>query len=163
MKCLCTNCNKEFDRTPSQHKRSKNHFCSRACSVSFNNSITKNKGVCCLKCQKGIPSGKTYCSRDCEKVHKNEKRISDNPGLRALKTHLELKSNKCSICELSEWNNKKLVLIMDHIDGNPYNNDLLNLRLVCPNCDSQLDTYKGRNIGKGRFERMRRYNNNESY
>lgn len=32
-----------------------------------------------------------------------------------------------------------------HIDGDASNNFRDNLRLVCPNCDSQLDTYKSRN------------------
>lgn len=33
----CTNCAKEFKRSPSQAKKVKNHFCGRSCSISFNN------------------------------------------------------------------------------------------------------------------------------
>lgn len=47
------------------------------------------------------------------------------------------------------WNNKKIVFILDHIDGHHDNNDENNLRLVCPNCDSQLPTYKSKNRGNG--------------
>ena len=54
-------------------------------------------------------------------------------------------------------------MILDHIDGNADNNNLINLRLVCSNCDSQLPTYKGRNKGNGRFKRRERYANNQSY
>ena len=44
----------------------------------------------------------------------------------------------------------QIPLIVDHIDGN-YRNILdTNLRLICPNCDAQLSTYKGRNRGRGR-------------
>jgi len=36
-------------------------------------------------------------------------------------------------------------MILDHIDGNASHNTRDNLRCVCPNCDSQLDTYKSKN------------------
>ena len=48
----------------------------------------------------------------------------------------------CSECWVStEYNGKLMVLQMDHIDGNPDNNHLDNLRLLCPNCHTQTDTY----------------------
>lgn len=52
---------------------------------------------------------------------------------------------------------------MDHTDGNPTNNRRENLRLVCPNCDSQLPTYKSRNRGNGRSFRRQRYADGLSY
>lgn len=56
-----------------------------------------------------------------------------------------------------------LTLILDHIDGNPENNRRDNLRLICPNCDSQLPTYKSRNRGNGRAFRRQRYADGKSY
>lgn len=53
---------------------------------------------------------------------------------------------ECSICNLYEWRGKPLVLELDHIDGNNHNHKIGNLRLLCPNCHSQTDTYCGRNI-----------------
>ena len=44
-----------------------------------------------------------------------------------------------------EWNGKQLIFVLDHIDGNADNNNRDNLRLICPNCDSQLDTFKSKN------------------
>lgn len=56
-----------------------------------------------------------------------------------------LLENKCAICGVKEWNNKQLNLELDHIDGNRVNHELINLRLLCPNCHSQTDTYRSKN------------------
>jgi hypothetical protein len=49
------------------------------------------------------------------------------------------------------WNGKPLALVLDHVNGNNTDNNPNNLRLLCPNCDSQLPTRGGRN--KGRIEK----------
>lgn len=65
---------------------------------------------------------------------------------------LDEQDHKCAICGMPEiWNNKPLVFIIDHIDGNAANNYRLNLRCICPNCDSQLDTYKSKNKNSARY------------
>lgn len=56
----------------------------------------------------------------------------------------------CSICGIDSWNEKPLSLQLDHIDGDRLNNFIENLRLLCPNCHSQTDTYCGKNIGKNK-------------
>jgi len=48
----------------------------------------------------------------------------------------------CSICGISSWNDKKINLEIDHIDGDNTNNLKENLRFVCPNCHSQTNNYK---------------------
>lgn len=47
------------------------------------------------------------------------------------------------------WNGERLNLILDHINGVNSDNRLKNLRLLCPNCNSQLiSTQGGKNIGR---------------
>lgn len=46
------------------------------------------------------------------------------------------------------WNGKILPAVVDHRNGNRNDNTTQNLRLLCPNCDSQNDTRGGRNIGR---------------
>lgn len=76
----------------------------------------------------------------------------------------EQQDGRCAICDmLAQWNGLPLVLVLDHIDGDADNNRRDNLRLVCPNCDSQLPTYKARNKGRGRAWRRERYANGQSY
>lgn len=66
----------------------------------------------------------------------------------------KLQNNKCAICGLEDnWNGKELHFILDHIDGDASNNWKDNLRLICPNCDSQLDTYKSKNKNSARTHR----------
>jgi DNA-directed RNA polymerase subunit N (RpoN/RPB10) len=49
--------------------------------------------------------------------------------------------NECVACGLGpSWNEKPLTLELDHIDGNRLNNELGNLRLLCPNCHAQTET-----------------------
>ena len=56
---------------------------------------------------------------------------------------------KCNICGTDPiWQGKSMPLILDHINGVNNDNRLENLRFVCSNCDSQLPTYKSRNIKK---------------
>jgi len=64
----------------------------------------------------------------------------------------------CQICGSTPiWNNRKLVLILGHINGVSTDNRLVNLRFVCPNCNSQLDTHCGKHKNKARYTRPERY------
>jgi 5-methylcytosine-specific restriction endonuclease McrA len=57
----------------------------------------------------------------------------------------KLKDEKCEICGIEQWLGKRIALELDHIDGNRYNHNIDNLRILCPNCHSQTDTYRGKN------------------
>ena len=58
-----------------------------------------------------------------------------------------LLKNECHLCYINTWCDEPLVLRLDHINGIGEDNEITNLRLLCPNCDSQTPTYKGRNKG----------------
>lgn len=162
----CLECGK---RIPHNKK-----FCNSSCSASYNNKRRRYRRVKkCIQCGRDfIPHGATsgmFCSNECSIKHRFIEK--DREYLNGKITHMQtLKRHyvyhnkyRCSICGISSWNNKELVLILDHIDGNSDNNNPENLRLVCPNCDSQLETYKGRNKGKGRYYRRKRYHDGKSY
>ncbi len=54
---------------------------------------------------------------------------------------------KCQICGQNDnWNNIKLVLPLDHINGINTDNKITNLRFLCPNCHTQTETFCCKNL-----------------
>jgi len=49
---------------------------------------------------------------------------------------------RCDSCGLSEWQGQPLLLEVHHIDKNPKNNVPENVRLLCPNCHTQMHRQK---------------------
>lgn len=61
----------------------------------------------------------------------------------------------CEICnQLPTWHEKPLVLQLDHKDGNRTNNEISNLRFLCPNCHTQTSTFCGKNITKNKENKI---------
>ena len=155
----CVNCSKETNNPK---------FCSRSCGVSYNNRIKPKKIAAkkyfkCLYCKKKTQfytnNPRKYCSKNCRIIHNRNTSDSlievhgfgsghyHNATIR--KYLIRKHGNNCMICGQSgdNWNDKPITLIVDHIDGKSNNNMLDNLRIVCPNCDCQLPTYKAKNKG----------------
>jgi 5-methylcytosine-specific restriction endonuclease McrA len=50
----------------------------------------------------------------------------------------------------------KIPIQLEHIDGNSENNELSNLKLLCPNCHTLTPTWGGANKGNGRKNRRKK-------
>ena len=83
--------------------------------------------------------------RPIEEYLNNDYKIGSNT-LRKRLIREGLKEHKCECCGIIEWCGQPTPLELDHIDGDHYNNNLDNLRVLCPNCHAQTDTYRGRNV-----------------
>lgn len=52
----------------------------------------------------------------------------------------------CEICgQQKTWNNKPLIMILDHKNQDTHDHRIINLRWICPNCWSQLPQFTGKN------------------
>lgn len=95
-------------------------------------------------------------------IPNNKKKVEDifiilNEGANRLPGHQLTRAllevgikEKCSCCGIKDWLGKKIILEIDHIDGNYLNNKQENLRFLCPNCHSQTSTYKNKNKNKNK-------------
>lgn len=164
----CAGCEQDFEVCCSTDSVKK--FCTRSCSASYYNRqryYTQSCGFCETKTK-----NKKYCCNPCMHKDRRRKRISALQNGADVVWHnrtdrdflLSLQSGLCAICScIGEHNGLELKFILDHIDGNSEHNKKENLRFVCPNCDSQLPTYKAKNRGKGRHARRARYAEGKSY
>jgi hypothetical protein len=130
----------------------------------------KKYEIICLNCGKNIVGFKTqkFCSSLCssEYIHKEAyRKFYEGDGNystgyytpKAFKDFfLKEQDNKCAICgNPPVWMEKKLMFVIDHIDGDCSNNKRQNIRFICPNCDSQTNTFKSKTKNSKRRDYIR--------
>lgn len=131
----------------------------------MNNKGIKDTIYICLNCEvefgfKGYSVEHKFCKARCQHDYRLKERRARDKSLfeKGQLTNrkeiylllVERDGNCCSVCKITEHNGKPLRLWVDHIDGDATNNFPINFRLICPNCDSQSDTFGAKNTGNGR-------------
>ena len=82
----------------------------------------------------------------------NHEKLYSNNAIKGLLIREKIFSYKCFNCGIDEWMGEPISLELDHINGDSFNNDVNNLRLLCPNCHSITNTFRGRNKNTGRVK-----------
>lgn len=104
-----------------------------------------------LNCYKTNQSGKGLTKRSDRGIPLSDILDGKHPQFQSFKLKNKLikegvKENKCELCGVCEWNERLINCELDHIDGNSRNHRLENLRILCPNCHSQTETFRAKNI-----------------
>ncbi len=90
----------------------------------------------------GRQQPRKLADEDLFRKNSNSARISAKRRIIADK----LLDYKCALCPVENiWNGKPIALVLDHINGIHNDHRIENLRFLCPNCNSQTETFSGRN------------------
>ena len=119
-------------------KKNASDFCSSQCTSNFKYHIYINRWK--LGLETGVKVGGNVSNY--------------------IKKYLKEKyGDRCSRCGWDTPNPfiNKVILEIEHIDGNSTNNKEDNLDQICPNCHSLTGTYKALNKGNGNKDRLRYY------
>jgi hypothetical protein len=151
----CEKCNTEFD---AYSKYGEKRFCSRKCANSrvFSEESKLKKSLALKGKKTGLRGGLTeekFNTKVKKYKEKVQKRLFEIPfeelGFDRKRRRVFAEQNYCcNKCGISEWQEFKISLELEHKDGNNQNNDRDNLEGLCPNCHSITDTWRGRNKPK---------------
>jgi Zn finger protein HypA/HybF involved in hydrogenase expression len=93
---------------------------------------------------KGSRNTNGFVARPLEEVLVNGSKVQGARLLRRLIAE-GLMAARCQHCGRAQWRCRPIPLELDHVNGDPTDNRLENLRVLCPNCHAQTHTYCGRN------------------
>ena len=166
IKKICLECGKEFEISRHNNSEMNKKFCSQSCSAIYTNIERgkKNKNIkvkkYCCNCGEELHKKQVkFCNSKCQQeLQKKEMYKEIEEGYISFhetsyrKYLIDNYGAICMECGWSEINtySGKIPIQLEHIDGNYKNNNLSNLKLLCPNCHSLTPTFGALNKGNGR-------------
>ena len=114
----------------------------------------------CKNCEKEFnyyPSQKNgiWCSNRCQGDYKIKNKFTEGTTwtYKMRGYVLRQRGESCEECGITDWNDKPISFQIDHINGIRTDNRLDNLKVMCPNCHSQTDTFGQKNISEEGIKR----------
>lgn len=157
---ICLECSKGIEVSKSGNRK----FCDKSCSAKYNNKLRIKKDCGnCKNCNKKLnKKRKKYCNNKCQGEYKRDeifRLIENGDETLHVKNYrnflIEKHGDNCMKCSWNEVNpiTRLVPIQLDHIDGDSDNNNLKNLRLLCPNCHSLTPTFGRLNENSSRSKR----------
>ncbi len=92
---------------------------------------------------RGAKGKKTDPKRKSAEEYINSESVIKSHTLKLKLIEDGLKEYRCEKCKNTEWLGLPIPLELHHVDGNRFNNKLINLKLFCPNCHAQEPNNSG--------------------
>jgi endogenous inhibitor of DNA gyrase (YacG/DUF329 family) len=91
-----------------------------------------------------------YCSNQCQGDFQVRQRFTKNKKWKhSMGVYLKkIRGNECEVCHITEYNGLPLTMHIDHINGDRFDNRYENLKVLCPNCHSQTETFAWKNVSQ---------------
>ena len=83
-------------------------------------------------------SGLVFCSKECGNKYKNEQVANYQNSTDYRRNAFLTYPHKCYVCG---YDDDERILEVHHVDENRNNNDISNLKILCPNCHKKLSLH----------------------